>query len=550
MSASDPTVDILLYIALKEEFDVVKRLLGDLEVRKLEGEAVTLFAGRIRSQSLGRDFKVGVVPAGKMGNVRAASITSVVLREWKPNDVVVIGIAGSISNDLEPGDVFIPDSVVDYLANSASQGEKGLSTFVTSGNAFQTSLRLLNNFEFFADTHPQEYSKWEADAFQARGRLIQGSIEEAMASAGLPTRGKCQIYAGDDLKLASGPTVGKGTAFVKWLTREVDRKFAAMEMESAGVHDATLIRTPAPRTIAIRGISDYADERKAKVEKNAKGKFRELAAHNAASLFVRGVEAGLFEPDTAPIRLGDGAVASATQALAKAIFVIGGVTSETTDPEAEVPSLNIAAVRLGRTLAEAGAHLIICSRIPDSADYYTAVGYVEGNGPRLIHMHSPRMPRVAETRRAFGEKFGRDGVVIQDWLYPGPENEEDESRTQAWLLAQLQALERADVVIALGGKVSKSANTLLHLAEGKGLPIVPFTFLGGAALRAFKRRDWKRLNPKLDLTLLQTEEGVEKAIEIANQLVLERTSRAFRDKKMRKRSLSASPGRMRKVGTR
>jgi hypothetical protein len=72
---------------------------------------------------------------------------------------------------------------------------------------------------------------------------------------------------------------------------------------------------------------------------------------------------------------------------------------------------------------------------------------------------------------------------------------------------------------------------LLHLAEGKGLPIVPFTFLGGAALRAFNRRDCKRLNPKLDLTLLQTEKGVEKAIEIANQLVLERTSRAYRDSK-------------------
>jgi hypothetical protein len=95
-------------------------------------------------------------------------------------------------------------------------------------------------------------------------------------------------------------------------------------------------------------------------------------------------------------------------------------------------------------LAEAGAHLIICSPIPDSADYYAAMGYVKGNGPRLIHMHSPRIPQVAAKRRAFGEKFGRDGVVIQDWLYPGPENEEDESRTQAWLLAQLQALERAD----------------------------------------------------------------------------------------------------------
>jgi hypothetical protein len=115
-------------------------------------------------------------------------------------------------------------------------------------------------------------------------------------------------------------------------------------------------------------------------------------------------------------------------------------------------------------------------------------------------------------------------VIFQDWLYPGPENDDNDSWGQAWLLAQLQALERADAVIALGGKVSKSANTLLHLAEGKGVPIVPFTFLGGAARRAFDRRDWKRLNPKLDTKLLHTEQGVEKAIEIANQLVLDRTA--------------------------
>src|SRR5262245_46227208 len=292
MNSADPTIDILLYIALKEEFDVVMKVLGKLESRQLKEEAVTLFAGNILSPVLGRDFKIGVVPAGKMGNVRAASVTSLVLREWKPKDVVVIGIAGSLSNDFEPGDVFIPDSVIDYLANSASSGEETLWTFVTSGNAFQTSPRLLNNFEFFPHTHPAEYGRWEMDAAQARAQLIQEPIDQAMTSAGLAMRGKCRLFAGDDLKLASGPTVGKGTAFVKWLMREVDRKFAAMEMESAGVHDAALIRTPAPRTMAIRGISDYADERKEKVEQNAKGMFRELAARNAVSLFVRGVEAG------------------------------------------------------------------------------------------------------------------------------------------------------------------------------------------------------------------------------------------------------------------
>jgi esterase/lipase superfamily enzyme len=55
----------------------------------------------------------------------------------------------------------------------------------------------------------------------------------------------------------------------------------------------------------------------------------------------------------------------------------------------------------------------------------------------------------------------------------------------------LQALEYADVVIAIGGRLSNTASTLLHIAEAKRIPVVPFAFLGGASERSFKRRDWE-----------------------------------------------------------
>ena len=116
--------------------------------------------------------------------------------------------------------------------------------------------------------------------------------------------------------------------------------------------------------------------------------------------------------------------------------------------------------------------------------------------------------------------------MFQHWNYPGPDNEE--SWPQAWLLAQLQALERADLVVALGGKVSKSANTLLHLAEAKGIPIVPFAFLGGAAERAFARQDWERIAPNVDMTVFQRDIGIDQTINIANRLLLERVGRTFK----------------------
>ena len=288
-------VDILLYVALREEFEAVMKMLGDgFQPQELRDVALTGFFGTIASPVLGKDFRVAAFLAGKMGNTRSANVTSALIEKLKPTDVVVLGIAGSLANDMEPGDVFIPDSVNEYLANSATRGERKTWTFNTSGNQFQTSARLLNRFQLFAHTHPENHRRWLHDTHQRRAAMIPLTIDRALAAAGLTMRGTCKLYAGDDRKLASGPAVGKGKAFVEWLMREVDRKVAAMEMESAGVYDAGVIRTPAPRTIAIRGISDFADARKEKIEMTAKHVFRELAAKNALSLFTLGIEAGLF----------------------------------------------------------------------------------------------------------------------------------------------------------------------------------------------------------------------------------------------------------------
>ena len=122
--------------------------------------------------------------------------------------------------------------------------------------------------------------------------------------------------------------------------------------------------------------------------------------------------------------------------------------------------------------------------------------------------------------------LGRPDLKIQDWNYPGPEVDDGDSWFQAWLLAQLQALDKADVVV-VGGKVSKTANTLLHLAEAKGLPIVPFAFLGGAARRSHERRNWARLSPGFDPSVLDTDEGIKQAVLIANRLLVERVERSI-----------------------
>lgn len=301
MTPDTAPIDILLYIALSEEFNhLADDLIGDLGrvfvPQELEDVAITLFVGEVFSPVLARDFHLAVVPAGKMGITRAAAVTSAVLGASPACDVVVLGIAGSTCDDLQPGDVLIPDSVDEYLANSAGMG---LTTwrFETSGNHLPTSPRLLNRFQLFSQTNPSFYQGWIEGCNVRLEPLVKGGIQTVIAEEGLKFRPQVRLFAGDDRKLASGPAVAKGTAFVEWLKSEVDRKVAAIEMESAGVYDAAHIRVPAPRVIAIRGISDFGDERKKLIEDSAKDQFRAASAKNALHLLLRGIEAGLFKPE-------------------------------------------------------------------------------------------------------------------------------------------------------------------------------------------------------------------------------------------------------------
>lgn len=521
-------IDILLYVALSEEADSVLEVLGDkFRPKELNDANLIAFFGTLPGPISGRDFNVAMVPAGKMGNTHSATVVSLLIEKFKPEDVVVVGIAGSLANDMEPGDVFIPDSINEYLANSAAHGEDSDWTFQISGNRFLTSRRLLNRFQNFARTSRAQHQAWQKSTRELRSALITTDSETALLNAGLGMRGECKLYAGDDLNLASGPAVGKGKAFIEWIKRDVDRKVAAMEMETAGVYDAALVHAPAPRTIAIRGISDYADSRKEKIEAVAKGMFRALSAQNAVTLFVHAVAAGLFEVDNSGATNSSGSTdPDRLDSRAKSVFVIGGETGETADVDAELPRLHRASMKLGTAFAQAGAQLVVCSPFPDSADYYAAMGYADAKSGGVIHFHSPTHSTVEDKRRRFRQTFGQPNLTIQDWNYPAPETEEQGSWSQAWLLAQIQALDKADIVVALGGKVSKTASTLLHLAEAKGLPIIPFAFLAGAAGRTYQRRNWTRLNPGFEASILKDESSVEQAVRIANRLILDRVKRS------------------------
>jgi hypothetical protein len=206
----------------------------------------------------------------------------------------------------------------------------------------------------------------------------------------------------------------------------------------------------------------------------------------------------------------------------RSVFVLGGFTEAKPSAE-ERADLADFSDQLGAAIARAGVNLVVCSPFSDSADYFALRGYLSSGFGGTVHMHRPRSQFVERRFEELRDEVGVDAAgQIKNWFYPGPEKDEGEAVGQAWVLCQLMAMEQADAVIAVGGRQGRTATTILHLAEVRRKPVVPFGFLGGAAESALRRRDWASTYPDLDARLLMSKQAAGAAVGIAEQMVTAR----------------------------
>lgn len=196
-------------------------------------------------------------------------------------------------------------------------------------------------------------------------------------------------------------------------------------------------------------------------------------------------------------------------------FILGGITDgDSTFDNVNNMRLKNACRNIGRALNNYGHSLIICSPFKDSADYWTLNGFIQNNQnqhmPIEIHYVDMESVRAEVAILELNNKEYKFNKVP----HSAPININKESISYAWLLCQLNALESCRAVIAIGGKVDGVANMLLLLAEAKRKPVLPLSFLGGAAGLAFQRRRYEledRLGDKY--LLLQDEKCINELIE-------------------------------------
>ncbi len=258
----DSGASVVLIIALEEEFDVVHESLDLIPIK----EHLNLYSTTICNTT---DYAVEAIciNVSAMGLVKAALATQKIIDQKSPQILCSIGISAGISNDVNLCDVVVGDQIVDYMDKSKAVQSDGGFGFELAGETYRTSNELLKIVSNLRYRNASGYESWR-----------KASITDYQEEEGEALPAKHLVGP-----VASGNSVSASTNFVQFL-KKTNRKYLALEMEAAGMMIAKdEAYESSAKTLVLRGVSDFGDERKSKLDNESKGKYRKKAMQNALS---------------------------------------------------------------------------------------------------------------------------------------------------------------------------------------------------------------------------------------------------------------------------
>ncbi|HZF96033.1 MAG TPA: toll/interleukin-1 receptor domain-containing protein [Allosphingosinicella sp.] len=154
---------------------------------------------------------------------------------------------------------------------------------------------------------------------------------------------------------------------------------------------------------------------------------------------------------------------------------------------------------LGAAVGRAGHEVVICSPYQNSLDVEILRGLADADPGATVEAHFPRDEEIRASFRCLTDELGLRPV--REFCHPSMQRDVDAGDSYSWLLSQLQALDRAAVVITAGGRIGGSAEMLLHLAEAQQRSVLPIGYFGGAAAQSLERQQYRlqdRLGERVD----------------------------------------------------
>ncbi|WP_029131786.1 hypothetical protein [Sedimenticola selenatireducens] len=256
--------DIGVIIPLREEYRYILEVAPQIDAIEHEGSYFYVL-------DFGGVSAVACI-CNSMGTLPALQTTTRLLAFAEIKLLVILGLGGALDGDIAVGDVVVGEEVNEFQANSKAEAAGDSYEIRYSGRHWplQFSIReAIGHFEFAAAA---SFAEWQADASHDFQDLAIPRKEEICSE--LPS-----LHIGP---IASGNTVAASTAFVEEVKR-VNRKFAAIDMESAGAVSAASDRVHPVPCLVVRGMSDHANEGKKSLDEQGKRAWRRYCVRNAAS---------------------------------------------------------------------------------------------------------------------------------------------------------------------------------------------------------------------------------------------------------------------------
>ena len=258
--AIDPTAewraDVGVLTVVATEARAVRSILKELVCDRKGPKTGRLFDfGSVLTA--GGKCKVAHLQLREDGTMAAAVAYQKLLDECQPKLVVVVGIAGGISTDVDFCDVVIANKVIYYDRRKIQAGAENRSAGI--GKIEARVIDLIQAYQRSEGEKPEYASKENSPTGKFKVQVAPMGCGEAVVAM-------------------------KDSDVRKWLLT-VDRKTLAVEMESSGVCHAFWDDTSSSEekplgVLVIRGISDHAD-------KDKDDKYRIPASLHAAEVFRR-----------------------------------------------------------------------------------------------------------------------------------------------------------------------------------------------------------------------------------------------------------------------
>lgn len=264
-----------ILVPLHEEFQYLSEIAPTIRTVRREED----YYFEVQPEGHSRPVLVAVLE--EMGPTRAAVAAERMFLNFNVDVVALIGIAGALSEDAMLGDVVVASDVDHYLyAAKTSETSEGFP-FRAAGIVYRAPASLINLARAFPKMPETRaaFSGWQT---------LTEQRQPAVPGWDTLSRPKPHMWAAP---LASGDIVGS----TEWFRDELlqrNRKLFAVEMEAAGVTASATTGSDKRRFIIVRGISDFADERKAKLDaqkdanKNA-GAWRRYAMLSATEFLLQ-----------------------------------------------------------------------------------------------------------------------------------------------------------------------------------------------------------------------------------------------------------------------